>query len=236
LFGLDESLFVAARFAAMTSPGAPDLRQVHALTALVPVLGFLIAHLVQARGAAAGRVAYVEGMWGLDGNLLWTIVEALFFVLPLGVHVALGIRLGRARRDGPASPEDADGNDAAFPSALAHRWQRVTGLLAFLFVVVHLAHTWVMRLAGRPGGRIFDDLGVALGQPVWLLVYAAGLGAVAVHLGAGLPAALVRVGWAPGRGPTARALRVLGFGLGLLVWLWGLDATAAFATGAGWLP
>jgi len=208
----------------MRPPGRWDPQRIHALTAGIPGLAFLLIHVVQVRDAESGRAAYVDQVLGLDGDLTWTLVEAVFFVAPLAVHAGLGIGLART------TPLEPPGG--AFRSTTEHRWQRVTGIVASIFLLIHVGHTWARRLAGASGASVFDELARTLGHPAFIAIYAIGLGAVAVHVAVGLPAVVVRLGGARGE-PGRRTLRAAGVVLGFVLWALALDATASFATGAG---
>jgi len=194
--------------------------RVHALAALVPWLPWLAWHLWQFGAAHAGRDVFVARFTllpdgagaGLD----------LLLLVGIGVHVLLGVKLAV---DDPA-PRHAGSHE----SPGSRSWQRLTGLLAFAFVLFH-----VLSLGSRVDAlSVFARLDDTLGQPRYVLIWVIGLTAVFAHLAEGVPAALRTLGLVGGEFQLRR-VRVLANVVAAVCWLVSMNSLAYFATGAAYV-
>lgn len=126
------------------------VRRLHSLTGIVPVGAFLFMHLVTnasvtfntpERDFFQEQVNRIHGL----GPLLVT-VEILFIFLPLAFHAGLGVKIWLEGKP----------NALSYPlwGNLRYTLQRVTGVIALVFILVHLWHMhW---LGGYFGGGYFD--------------------------------------------------------------------------------
>jgi succinate dehydrogenase / fumarate reductase cytochrome b subunit len=194
------------------------LRKLHSFTGLFPLGAYLFFHAYEHLALRSGRDALLDR---LARTTSWPL-ELIGILLPLLVHAGLGLYLARVP-DAPAS----------YASASFRGLQRVSGLFAVVFLGLHLVGVWLPRVQAddRPGAAyaaMLDQVGTL---PLATL-YVLGVTAVCLHFGQGLAALVSRYGLL---GLTPRASRLLGAGVGLLLWLTFIDELAAYASGAALL-
>ncbi len=194
--------------------------RLHALAALVPWVPWLLWHLWQLAAAREGREAFVA-RFSLLPDVVGVSLD-LLLLAGLLVHVAVGLRLVL---DDPG-PRRAGGH----ASAGSRSWQRLTGVLAFAFVLFHV--TSLGR--GADPLAVFTHFDATLGQPRYLLIWVLGLTAVFAHLAEGLPVALRTLGLVGGDLQLGRA-RVLSALLAAFGWLLAMNSLSYFATGAAYV-
>jgi succinate dehydrogenase / fumarate reductase cytochrome b subunit len=181
------------------------------LSGLVPVGAYLVVHLLTNASIVNGPMTYqeqVDRIHSLGVALL--PVEITFIFLPILFHAAVGWLIISG-----ALP-----NTLAYPYAsnIRYTMQRVTGIIAFAFIVFHVIQ--LHHLAGAPfkdlGGGQFDpehassSAAVAI-RPLWItILYAIGMLATVYHFANGLwtqgitwglwtsPAAQRRASWISG--------------------------------------
>lgn len=206
------------------------LRKVHSSTGILPVGVFLFTHLATSSTALDGRVE-----WNLrfERNLsFWGLpfVEWSVILVPLCLHALVGSWLLLRRQ-----VDDA-------PLASAPTWssaaQRVTGVLALAFIVLHLWEYRVQRAVGALArDELHDRLAASLDGRLIFVAYLVGVSAAVFHFANGLWRFSVRSGIAR----TKRQQRVcaVAFGIGgALCWIGWLDVLAYFHSGGpllGWL-
>lgn len=196
-------------------------RRLQSLTGVLPLLAYVVFHLGETAVAPAGRRRFAETVTGTSGSALAVGLETVLVLVPLLVHASLGVH---------AMIRDRHPLAESYPSDGVRKLQRLTGILVLLFLIVHLGHTWTAKLAGLDGGALYDRLMDSLGRPVFLVAYAVGVTAVAVHIAQGIGAFAVTwrlVRTAGGR----RAARGVGVLVALAVWLVALNTLSHFAVG-----
>jgi len=196
-------------------------RRLHSLTGVLPLLGYVLFHVGETAVAPAGSRRFAETVTGIDGGAVAVTLETVIILVPLFLHAALGIHVTiRERHPLPGG----------YPSDGLRRLQRLTGMVVLLFLVAHVGHTWTAKLAGLDGRALYDRLMGSVGQPVFLVIYAVGITAVAMHIAQGVGSFAVTwriVRTAGGR----RAARGVGVLLALSVWLVALNTLSHFAVG-----
>jgi succinate dehydrogenase / fumarate reductase, cytochrome b subunit len=112
------------------------LRKLHSLSGVIPVGVFLIEHLITnsmpAIGAAEDPGAKFNKSVKFIADLPFLYFLEFFGIfLPLAFHAIYGIKIAMS----------ADYNSAQYPYMANKRfsWQRITGYIAFVFIIVHLA-------------------------------------------------------------------------------------------------
>jgi succinate dehydrogenase / fumarate reductase, cytochrome b subunit len=192
------------------APGYPAarheflLRRLHSLAGLVPVGAFLIFHL----SANAGIVMDKTGdFYQHQVNLIHSLgpmlipVEFIFIFFPLAFHAGLGVKMWLQGAPN-ASHYQYWGN-------IRYTLQRITGVVAILFIGAHL---WQMHwLANRlPGGGLFEHEQAA-GTTAWILqhyavwagpVYLVGILCAVFHFANGVWTSLIT--WGITVGPNAQ--------------------------------
>lgn len=203
------------------------LRRLHSLSGLIPVGAFMCMHLLvnaSVLGGPATFQANVDRIHAL-GPLL-PLVEWTFIFLPILFHAILGVIIIQGGLP----------NTTSYPTSgnIRYTLQRVTGLIAFGFIAVHVAQ---MHGMAEPLRRIHDtwfaqfdphaaasSAGSVLQRSLAVQIfYAVGILACVYHLANGLWT--MGITWGLWVGPTAqrRAGYVCG-AFGLLVSVVGMAA------------
>ncbi|HEY8997661.1 MAG TPA: succinate dehydrogenase, partial [Edaphobacter sp.] len=105
-------------------------RKLHSLTGIVPIGAFLIEHIVSNFEALNGPLAYAQQVKFLNSLPLVRILEWGLIFIPLAYHALYGVFIAIRGRS----------NVNVYP--WAGNWmylsQRVTGIIALLYIVQHL--------------------------------------------------------------------------------------------------
>jgi succinate dehydrogenase / fumarate reductase cytochrome b subunit len=194
------------------------LRKLHSFTGLFPLGTYLLFHAYEHLAVRGGRDALLDR---LAVTTSWPL-EVVGILLPLLAHAALGLYLARSP-DAPAS----------YVNGSFRTLQRVSGLVVVVFLGLHLVGVWLPRVLSddRPGAAyaaMLDQVGTL---PLAAL-YVLGVTAVCLHFGQGLAAVFSRYGVLR---LSPRGSRLLGAGLGVLLWLTFIDELTAYASGAALL-
>lgn len=196
-------------------------RRLHSLTGVLPLLGYVVFHVGETAVAPAGRRHFADSVTGVGGGPLAVTLETLVILVPLLLHAVLGVHV--TLRDRHPLPQ-------GYPSEGLRKLQRLTGIIVLLFLVAHVGHTWTAKLAGLDGGALYDRLMGSVGRPVFLVTYAVGITAVALHIAQGIGSFAATWGLARTAGGR-RAARGVGALIALSVWLVSLNTLSHFAVG-----
>jgi len=214
------------------------LRKLHSLSGIVPIGAFLVEHLLTNSLAAAGPDRFNKAVLALH-ELPWLPVLEIFGIfLPLTFHALYGIRIAMT----------ADYNTAAYPYMDNRRYmlQRVTGYIAFAFLLVHLAKFRFAHLIGWGPEFMSHDLpdkfaltqdgimhwnvwGIVIPAPATIAMYVIGLWAACYHFANGIWSFCISWGITVG----AKAQRRVGIGaavVGITLFAWGCLSLYALAT------
>ena len=219
------------------------IRRLHSLTGLVPIGVFLLFHLsanasiLLSPGSPGSEFQVTVGRIQLLGPLL-VPVEMVFIFLPLLFHAILGLQIFFTARS----------NAMQYPygSNVRFTLQRVTGVIALLFVLYHI---WQMHWLGEygeyvglsGGGRfhVLDSSGAPAAartaaeviQGGWwvAVIYTIGVVASVFHLANGIWTALITWGITI-RKRTQRGVGYVCTALGIVLSLVGLGALCGFTT------
>lgn len=221
-----------------TAAGSADRRaffakRLHSLTGIAPVGLFLMAHLWTNAAALAGPRAFAQGVDEIQRIPLLPLVEIFGIFLPLAYHAFYGVWLALAGRPNPGT------------YAYARNWlyvmQRVTGFVAFAFIVLHLWEFRVQKwLFGMSHDLFYTKLTEHLawtwhGVPLIAFGYLLGVAASVFHLANGLATASITWGLTASR--TAQTRAAVGFGaLGVVLFVMGTATVLGLATGSLLLP
>lgn len=161
------------------------------LCGLVPVGAYLVVHLATNASVLNGPMSFQEQVNRIHSlGLVLPLVEWVFIFIPLFFHAAIGWLIISG-----ALP-----NTASYPYAsnLRYTAQRVTGMIAFVFIVIHLIQ--LHHFFGAPFKEVGDvkfgaqfdpehassSAAIAL-QPLWIkILYAIGVLATVYHFANGL--------------------------------------------------
>jgi len=205
------------------------LRRLHSISGVLPLGLFLVLHLGSQSRALNGQQSFDERVRDVSSTPYMAFLEVAFVMLPLLFHALYGVKLSFEGRS----------NINKYPTQ--RNWmylaQRVTGMLAFAFIVWHLSEYWLPRMRGQLDPALFyptlcKNLSTtSLGLPLVALGYMFGIAACVFHLANGLWGFCLTWGLAV----TVRSQRVLAtvFGLvGLFLFFVGANTAIYFATGS----
>ena len=203
------------------------LRRLHSLSGVVPVGLFLVEHLWTNARAVYGRDAFNRGVGDIQALPFLAWIELLGIGLPLAFHALYGFVIAAQAR----------------PNVGRYGWsrnwmyllQRVTGVVAFVFIVVHLWEFRVQKLLGRMAwqdfyGRLVTDLDVA--HPALFVLYFLGITAAVFHFANGLWLVGNTWGITLGERSMRRSAVLCGL-LGVLLWGLGMNTLLHFAYRCG---
>lgn len=194
----------------------------------------MVVHLLANASILNGVDAFQNVVYMIHslGNMLW-LVEWLFIFLPILFHAALGfVFIFQAKHNTKRYP---------FMGNYRYRLQRITGIVAFLFIFWHVLHLNGIIHAEWFRATVADGLGIArfrpynaastaaeaLQSPLISALYTIGLLACVFHFANGLWT--MGITWGVWLTPRAQALAShICLGLGAVVAVIGLSAMAGF--------
>jgi succinate dehydrogenase / fumarate reductase, cytochrome b subunit len=205
------------------------LRRLHSISGVLPIGMFVVLHLGTQSRALNSQAAFEEGVKSRAAMPYVLIFEIAFVLLPLLFHALYGVKLS-------IESKPSVGRYPAQRNWM-HLAQRITGMLAFAFIIWHMSEYWLPRVRGQIDAAAFYPLLVKnlsatrFGLPLAALGYVFGIAACVFHLANGLWGFCLT--W--GLTVTARAQRIAAtvFGvLGLLLFVVGANTAIYFATGS----
>lgn len=205
------------------------LRRLHSLSGIVPIGAFLCFHLTVNATILAGPGKFqfaVDQIHQLDKAGVLIPVEMATIFLPILFHAILGMVIVFT-----ASP---NWSDYRYGSNIRYTFQRITGVIAFAFIIFHV---WQMHWLGKPlGGGLFDPHNaaksaalIAQGSSIWGCIYAIGVISSVFHFANGVWTFLITWGVTIGR----KSQRITGYictALGIVVVLIGLSGIYGLKT------
>lgn len=204
-------------------------RKLHSLTGVVPVGGFLVFHLFENSRALQGQEQFDEMVKGIDHMPYLPVMEVGLILLPLAFHALYGVKL--------AFDSKPNARSYTFSRNWMYTLQRVTGIIAFFFIIFHLYEYWGQKVAGKLAPDQFytalcANMSSTVGPvPVVALAYIIGIAAAVFHFANGLWGFCFSWGITVSR--RAQQASATAFGLlGLAVFLLGANTAIYFATGA----
>lgn len=215
------------------------LRRLHSLSGIVPVGVFLVIHLYTNSLVAWDSASYDTHVKDIHHIPFLPVVELLFIFLPLAFHAGYGIVIAKTGKSNVQHYGYADN--------WRYTLQRVSGWVALVFILIHLAH---YRFAHWFGGSHYQDviaagttpfditaIGFSLGLPktVWLLLYSAGLIASIFHFCNGICTFCITWGITV-NDSSRKKVTVASAGLALLLTVWGFSSLAVLAGGPKTAP
>jgi len=204
------------------------IRRLHSLAGLVPVGVFVTFHLFVNSTIVVGPEAFqfgVDQIHKIEPLGILKLVEVFGIFIPLAFHAVLGVKIWLSGE--PNSMAYRDGSN------IRYTLQRLTGVAAFLFIMLHL---WQMHWLGAPfGGGFFDPDYAAVSaaevmRPLWVgVVYAVGTLCTVFHFANGIWTSLIT--WGITVGP--RSQRMAGracTAFGIMLGVAGMAAVWGFKT------
>ena len=205
-------------------PSRDRLKRIHSLCGAFPLAVFLALHLWGNAYAIWGRDRSEAHLGWVDGLPGRPFLEIFGIALPLLLHVAIGIRLF-------LEPDPFVASGAGARRDWGRRLQRTTGLLALVFVAVHLGHyRWPRATGDLAVTELFDRLSMDLQGMGWFAFYLAGTSAVVFHLAHGL-FRFAAPSPHPLAGGARRRVIVLCAVFGIALWLLSLEVLGQYYAG-----
>lgn len=113
-------------------------RRLHTLSGVIPIGLFLIEHLITNATATLGPKDYNNAVDFLQHIPFLHVVEFLFIFLPLVYHAVFGLYV--------AYTAGYNAGQYSWARNQLFVWQRVTGIVTFVFIIYHL---WTTRFSGN---------------------------------------------------------------------------------------
>jgi succinate dehydrogenase / fumarate reductase cytochrome b subunit len=213
------------------------IRRLHSLTGLVPIGGYLAFHLLTNGSILDGPEAFqhrVDQIHRLGPTTLF-LLEWPFIFLPILFHGVIGMLIVLQGQRNLA--------DYPYLGNIRYTLQRVTGVIAFAFILYHVFHMhgwlrldwWEQHVARPLGGARFqpdDALSAAraIQASIWVqVVYAIGVLACVYHLANGVWT--MGITWGVWTGPNAqRWANVPAAALGCFLTVVGMGALFGMCT------
>jgi len=206
------------------------LRRLHSLTGLVPVGAYMVVHLLTNASVLESAAKFQLAVYMIHslGSIL-PIVEWGFIFIPILFHASFGVLIIMG-----GLPNT---REYPYEANLRYTLQRVTGMIAFFFIVWHVFHMhgwihaqwWIDGVAIPLGGAEFkpynapSTAGLALQSTVVVILYSVGIISCVFHLANGIWT--MGITWGVWISPRAqqKALRVCGV-FGVLLAIVGMSA------------
>lgn len=162
------------------------LRRLHSLLGIIPIGAFLIVHLMINHQATQGAEAFNKAAGFMESLPFLLVAELILIYIPILYHGLYGIHIAFTAKE----------NIGHY--SLFRNWmfalQRLTGIIAFVFIFVHL---WQTRLQKLFFGKeiSYDMMNQTLQNPIWVIVYIICVIAVIFHFSNGIWSFLVTWGF-----------------------------------------
>lgn len=152
------------------------VRRLHSLLGVIPLGVFLVQHLVINNFATRGPEAFNTAA-GVMGNLPFVLVLETFVIyLPILFHGIYGVYIAFTAKNNV-------GRYGTYRNCM-FLLQRITGILAFVFIAIHVYQTRFQVLFGAEVN--FDMMADILENPFWFVFYVIGVLSVVFHFANGL--------------------------------------------------
>ncbi len=168
------------------------IRRLHSLTGIVPLGAYMVVHLTTNASLLNGTATFQRAVYAIHSlGALLPIVEWGLIFAPLLFHAIIGIWIARTGR--------SNTSQYAYANNRRYKWQRITGLIAFVYLMMHVwhLHGWVhfshwVELGERLGFAQFrpynaaSTLAAAMASWFWKAFYLVGMWACVYHFANGL--------------------------------------------------
>lgn len=154
------------------------MRRLHSLSGIVPIGAFLLFHFYENASARRGPVAFNKTVEEIGEMPYLFLIEIFGLILPILFHGLYGLYI-----TGPARP-----NVVKYPYGRnwAYFLQRVTGIIAFAYLIFHVLNTRVWALFVKGAAINFDDMSMKLSSLPVFIFYIIGILASTFHLSNGI--------------------------------------------------
>lgn len=169
------------------------IRRLHSLSGIIPLGAYMVVHLATNASLLNGPATFQRAVYSIHSlGILLPLVEWVFILLPLLFHGLLGVWIIRTGR--------SNSSVYTYTNNRRYTWQRWTGLIALVFLVVHVFHLqgwfhmsiwldYIARPMGMANFRPYNaasSMALAMDGWLWPTFYLAGVLACVYHLANGL--------------------------------------------------
>lgn len=201
------------------------LRKLHSLTGIIPIGAFLCFHLFEnSLSVKGGGFFYEHVVMKIDTMPYIQLMEIVFIAIPILFHAIYGFYIWYTGKSNIS-------NYGYFRNWMY--WvQRVSGLIAFAFILTHVWGTRMQVLLGHiTKADLFDHLAGNLDKAWAVAWYAIGILAAVIHFSNGLWLLLITWGITIGRA-SQRRMTYACFAVGVVLLLLGAQALRGFVSPA----
>jgi succinate dehydrogenase / fumarate reductase cytochrome b subunit len=165
--------------------------KLHSLSGIVPIGAFLIEHIVSNFETMNGPLAYAKQVQFLNSLPLVRVLEFGLIFIPLAFHALYGVFIAFRGR--------VSVNVYPWAGNYGYVMQRVTGLIAFAYIIQHVARQRFMgvSLPENPA-MAFHKVQVELSNPWMLAIYVIAMIATCWHFAYGIWLFAAKWGITPG--------------------------------------
>jgi succinate dehydrogenase / fumarate reductase cytochrome b subunit len=165
--------------------------KLHSLSGIVPIGAFLVEHIVSNYETMNGPLAYAKQVQFLNSLPLVRVLEICFIFIPLTFHALYGVFIAFRGR--------VSVNVYPWAGNFGYVMQRVTGLIAFAYIIQHVARQRFMgvSLPENPA-MAFHKVQVELSNPWMLAIYVIAMIATCWHFAYGIWLFAAKWGITPG--------------------------------------
>ncbi|MGZ3418342.1 MAG: succinate dehydrogenase cytochrome b558 subunit [Polyangiales bacterium] len=203
------------------------LRRLHSLSGVVPVGAFLCIHLWTNAKAVQGATCFGNAVEEINHLPFLPVIEVLGILAPLVFHAVYGVALAFQSKSNVGS--------YGYGRNWMYLLQRITGVIAFVFIVLHLKDFYLAKTLGvMQYPAFFTELGTLLSVKWKALFYLFGTTAAVFHFANGLRTFLFSWGVTVSE-RSQRFASIATAALGATLWFLGANTIVFFATGGGGL-
>ena len=152
-------------------------RKLHSLSGIIPVGVFLVFHLTINSAAIQGEQVYNDTIAMMDGMPFKLFMEIFIIAIPLLFHGLYGIHLALQSKNNVGRYKYVRNWNFYF--------QRLTGVIAFVFVIWHVWGTRIQVALGNADVN-FQLMADVVANPIVLILYIIGTVSSVFHLANGL--------------------------------------------------
>jgi succinate dehydrogenase / fumarate reductase cytochrome b subunit len=210
------------------------IRRLHSLSGLIPVGAYMVIHLMTNATVLESSTLFQRLVYQIHGLPLLLAIEWLFIFIPILFHAIIGVLIIRGSLPNSGTYK--------YGSNYRYTLQRATGMIAFVFILVHVFHMhgwfhfdpWVKGVVEPLGGGQFEPYNaastasMALSSVAYQIFYVVGVLSCVFHLANGIWTFGITWGlWVTPEAQRWATTACLVFGLGLSAV--GLGALGGFA-------
>lgn len=201
------------------NPSSFLLRRLHSLSGIIPIGGFMLFHFFENASARTSPEAFNETVVKISKMPYLPIMEIFLLAIPILFHAFYGLFI--------RTPSKMNLGSYSTARNWAYFFQRVTGIIAFFYIIFHVATTRVWAIMVKGDHITFQDMASSLANPMVALIYIIGILAITFHFCNGIWSFSITWGLVTTKVAQER-LAALSFGFFIILATIGLDIFSAF--------